>query len=114
MPHRDGTLTTREFILMLVICSLVTAVIMIWRWSVQGDDMVECEAAKLDLGRNLNDCAEDLEHVSQICDETARAALIRSTQLFECEESICRANGWLEPMDRFDPPSSAWEEREVN
>lgn len=113
MPDNDGTLTNREFALLLAVCTIVVIVIALVVNLRDVKRLEACEADKLDVAKHLYECAQDLERAGQICSETARASMIRSTQLFECEQSVCKANGWMEPVQRFSPPPEAWEAREA-
>lgn len=52
----------------------------------------------------LADALEENEQMREICDAESAAAMERGNKLFECEMSICEANGWMPPVEAVDVP----------
>lgn len=56
-------------------------------------------AEREEAGRRLTACGSQLDECESLCTDIALTRYERADQIFECEQSICAANGWLSPDD---------------
>lgn len=45
-------------------------------------------------------CADDLVASERHCTAEGEAAMQRAVQIWQCEKTVCEANGWMPPMDQ--------------
>lgn len=80
---------------------------LLWDRAQLSNTLEEKEENFQSIGSSLLDCADDLMECKGHCTREAAAAFERGNQIFECEESICRINGWTPPEDH--PTRAEWE-----
>lgn len=96
-------MSRHEIVSWICTASALGAVVLLLVWPDRSAELRTCEEDSADLARGVYECATGLQAANETCTETARASMIRATQLFECTEEICEANGWEAPLDRWRP-----------
>lgn len=64
--------------------------------------LLECAGNRQGLGEKLFECAEDLDELEGQCGDVALEYVKRGNLLLDCEQSMCKTNGWDPPVG-WDP-----------